>query len=227
MGRATERVLIDTQKLFEELERRGKSKRELSLEIGRNEAYISKLGRRNDIPETVERLMCLVLGTDPGTFILQEKNNTDFVPAAGITAEDMDKLTRLIMHELKGISGMIEEIHDSIGVVRKSVNANKIQLECVKKYMYDISDVNVKTSKEVLGILNGAVISKEPSNIAEAKQLLADLVGENGCEENAIFEEAQRRRIRKKDVQHAKGELGIITAPRGYGVNAKKVWMYG
>lgn len=231
-----QKVIIDTEKLHQELRKRKKTGKELSQELGRDAGYISHLNRAPSQPLSVEHQICWSLGLEPGTLIWKEepKIEPEKKQEPPVTAEDMIKLTKLMQHGINDVIKQITKLHDdvgeikdSVGVIRKSVNTNKVQLECVKKSMQDMSATYANHADRLLNTLDGAVISKEPTNITEAKQLLSDMVQERGCDENAIYEEAQKRKIRKKDVQRAKGELAIIVRQQGYGVNAKKIWIYG
>ena len=63
------KVLIDYDRLMKELQDRGKTKTWLSIELNRNESYVSAMRNNPERTEQEERLMCLILGIEPGSLI--------------------------------------------------------------------------------------------------------------------------------------------------------------
>lgn len=231
MKKAVEMVTIDVDKLRSELKKRKISQTEFSRQLGKNDYYIAHLERTAAQSAAMEKIMCLLLELKPGSLIKQEEKAAapvrDADTAPVLKREDMEKFTKFFQHHMEKLTKMVEEANDSIGVVRGKVNANTIQIEGIKKSMQDTATTVQAHVDNLTEILDGAVITKESTNITEAKQFLAEMMEGDGCEENKIYMEAQRRQIRKKDVQRAKNELGIITSVKGYGNQMKKIWIYG
>lgn len=67
-----EKVTIDYGRLCLELEKRGKTKADLSRDMAKNRNFIGMMAKNPDQPAEVERLMCLLLGLEQGSLIKQE-----------------------------------------------------------------------------------------------------------------------------------------------------------
>lgn len=67
-----EKVTIDYKRLCLELEKRGKTKADLSRDMAKNKNFVGLMEKNPDQPAEVERLMCLLLGMEQGSLIKQE-----------------------------------------------------------------------------------------------------------------------------------------------------------
>lgn len=62
-------VKIDYEKLETILSKAGKTKSELSRDMAKGRNFVGTMKEKPEQPEEVERLMCLLLGIEPGSLI--------------------------------------------------------------------------------------------------------------------------------------------------------------
>ncbi|MBA4700301.1 MAG: hypothetical protein H2212_12785 [Ruminococcus sp.] len=121
-------VIIDYDKLSKVLADRGKTKKWLSIELGRSGTYIVQMKQNPEQPEQIEKLICMVLGMDAGSLVVQKK-----AEATGEVAI----LTNLY-REIQKVAQLVEGLQGDIEKIRNKSNANTIQLErirdCVKRF---------------------------------------------------------------------------------------------
>lgn len=121
-------VTIDYDKLSKELSFRGKTKKWLSIELGRYETYIAGMKQNPEQPEQVERLICMVLGLEAGSLIVPKKQEETGEAA----------ILNNLYREIQKVSTIVEGLQESIEKVWNKSSANTIQLErirdCVKRF---------------------------------------------------------------------------------------------
>ena len=175
MSKAKDMVKIDSRLLESILREREITKSELSRKIGKNDTYISKTLREGAmIPEVSESLICLVLGFDPGYFVLkdvEERSETEQTPAdLAALQDDISWLKAQKEADSKKLVMLINGLHDAGTVLEKilqKVGANTLQLEKMKDdfraVVKDLEltgyDKAVKYLKETLA--NGRVLETE------------------------------------------------------------------
>lgn len=163
------KVTINYDRLCEELKKQGKTKKELSLELGRYETFISEMNKNREQPETIEKLICILLGLEPGSLIEPEKQ------AIGADAKAMENIYKKMckMEELILFQGEIIE-----KILSKS-NANTIQLEKIKDKLKDVTKSDYEKACDFLKntLAEGRVIGEEVLLKADANGIKrADLM---------------------------------------------------
>lgn len=147
------KVTINYDRLCEELKKKGKTKKELSLELGRYEKFICEMNKNREQPETIEKLMCMLLDLEPGSLIEQEKRES------GSDAKALENIYKKMckMEELILFQGEIIE-----KILSKS-NANTVQLEKIKDRLKDVTKSDYEKACDFLRSMlsEGRVISEE------------------------------------------------------------------
>lgn len=147
------KVKINYERLCDELKKNGKSKRQLSLELGRYETFISEMNKNREQPETIEKLICILLGLEPGSLIEPEKQ------AIGADAKALENIYKKLckVEELVLFQGEIIE-----KILLKS-NANTVQLEKIKDRLKDVTKSDYEKACDFLRSMlsEGRVISEE------------------------------------------------------------------
>lgn len=147
------KVTINYDRLCEELKKQGKTKKELSLELGRYETFISEMNKNREQPETIEKLICILIGLEPGSLIEPQKQ------ATGADAKALENIYKKMckMEELILFQGEIIE-----KILSKS-NANTIQLEKIKDKLKDVRKSDYENACDFLKsmLAEGRVIGEE------------------------------------------------------------------
>lgn len=123
-----QKVKIDYDKMSAVLKEVGKTKKWLSLELGRYESYIGGLKQNPELPQSVERIICMLLGLEPGSLIAEE------VQKESGEAAILHNIYREVKEERKMIDSALERLEQ----IWNKLNTNTIQLErvrdCVKGF---------------------------------------------------------------------------------------------
>ena len=112
-------ALIDYDKLLKELQDRGKTKAWLSVELNRNESYVSAMKNNPERTEQEERLICLILGIEPGSLIRK-------------TEEKPRKVSEEIFLMMKNMQEEMEEHGKMLEKILQKMNTNTVQIERIK-----------------------------------------------------------------------------------------------
>ena len=123
-----EKVRIDYGKLCAEIARNGKSKESFSLELGRSRSYISNLAKTREQPKSVEQVMCILLGIEPGSLI---ETDPAISPAEVRAIEN-------IFHKLSAIEEMLDTLTENSEKLLTKANANTVQIEKIKDCLKDL-----------------------------------------------------------------------------------------
>lgn len=136
-----QQIEIDYEKLCRSLEYRGKSKKELSVEIGREETYICRMKKRKTIHENEEALICKTLGYEPGYFTRQ---NEEMPQDAGLL------ILQNIYKEIKAEKERTEELYELVNKTFRKANANTIQLERIKEMFMMQGETEEKKAEKLI-----------------------------------------------------------------------------
>ena len=148
------KVTIDYNKLTRALAERGKTKKWLSLELGRYESYIASIKNKPEQPESVERIICMVLEMEPGSLVADQS------PQASAEASILQNIHR----EIKAERALLEEATENLERIWNKLNANTIQIErikdCVKRFEKSDTENAIDFLKTALadGKVNGEEI---------------------------------------------------------------------
>lgn len=155
MNQVVDKVKIDYDRLREELRKQGKTNSAFSVEMGQNESFVSGLKKNPEQPETVEKIMCMLLGLDKGSLIVAE----DTLPEQPEVTV-LVNIHRQITEEMK----LMEDMAENIEKIWNKVHANTIQLErlrdCVKRFEKSDYEIAVDFLRDALrdGKVNGEEI---------------------------------------------------------------------
>lgn len=192
----TIKVKIDHEKLLGELKEQKKTTKELSAELGMAECYIATRHKRGDeYPASMEKLMCFLLGKEPGYFILPEEKDVD-------TGTENPKILENIFRECKWQHEALERIEEKLDTLFRKVNANTVQLEKLKESM----GLMAKTDLDV------------------AVDFLKNILSGGRVEGMSVLMEADSAGIKHSNLMKAKKELEIQIETSGYGKNQKNWW---
>ena len=181
------KVLIDYDRLMKELQDRGKTKAWLSIELNRNESYVSAMRNNPERTEQEERLMCLILGIEPGSLIRKAEEKPRKV------SEEIFLMMKNLHEEMKEHEEMLEKI-------LQKMNTNTVQIERIKE----------------------SLSQKNGNQIAIA--FLKDALSGGRVNVESIFSRSDSIGILRKELMHAKKELGVMSEVSGYGNNQKVFW---
>ncbi len=147
------KVTIDYNKLTRALAERGKTKKWLSLELGRYESYIASIKNKPEQPESVERIICMVLEMEPGSLVADQS------PKASEDASILQNIHR----EIKAERALLEEAAENLERIWNKLNANTIQLERIKDCVKGFDKTGADKAKEFLkcALADGKVNSEE------------------------------------------------------------------
>lgn len=147
------KVTINYDRLCEELKKKGKSKSQLSLELGRCETFISEMNKKREQPETIEKLICILLELEPGSLIEPEKR------ATGADAKALENIYK----KLCKIEELVLFQSEIIEKILSKSNANTVQLEKIKDRLKDVTKSDYEKACDFLRSLlsEGRVISEE------------------------------------------------------------------
>lgn len=138
------KVKIDYDRLSEELERIKMTKEEFSVEIGRGKTYISDLKKKQEVPENIEKIMCMVLKLEPGSLIEKSQESIGDV--------------KILVNIYKKL-GELEEMMVTQGVAADKLlskaNANTIQLEKIKDSLKEFGKSDYEKACDFLKKLLG------------------------------------------------------------------------
>lgn len=115
-----EMVKIDYEKLETILSKAGKTKADLSRDMAKGRNFVGTMKEKPEQPEEIERLMCLLLGIEPGSLIQEEK---------GTEAKILTNIYREIME----VREMVEGIAEKTEKIWNKAHANTIQIESIKE----------------------------------------------------------------------------------------------
>ena len=188
-------VKIDYEKLTEEVRKQGKTNIWLSERLARNKTFVSDLKKRPEQPEQLERLICMVLGVEMGTFVLAEPKEEP-KPQGEITV--LNNLHK----DIRAMREAVSEIAENQERIWNKLNTHTIKLERIKEY----TKVLERDGHErAVDFLKSALADGKVSG--EEILLRADSVG-----------------IKRADLNKAKNTVGIDTSVTGYGKNQKTWW---
>lgn len=149
----SKRIVLDFEKLENELKIHGMSKQDLSNEIGRSKQYITGI-RGKEIPENVENLICKILDRTPGYFILHDRDSVGENSNVSVLLKNLIDMNSRISEQLNILServAIIEDIYEKsiktssalegkmdvamqhLNAIRGKTNANTVQLENAKR----------------------------------------------------------------------------------------------
>lgn len=131
------KVTINYALLCKQLEKQGKTKKGFSLEMGRSESFVNYIANNPDQPEGVERIMCLLLGLEPGSLVKEPEKKGMTVAQALTVIRDEILENRRIMQE------NFEKIWNKL-------NTNAIQLEKIKDKVNEASKTDYDKAVEWL-----------------------------------------------------------------------------
>lgn len=164
------KVKIDYDRLCEELKKHGKSKEGFSVELGRGKSYISNLRRNPELPESMEKIICMILELEPGS--LAEKSREDIGDV---------KILVNIYRKLGELEEMMASQGAAVDKLLSKANANTVQLEKIKDGVKNFGKTDYDRACEFLrnllgtGRVNGeeVLIKSDASNIKRADLMKA------------------------------------------------------
>lgn len=192
-----EKVTIDYKRLCLELEKRGKTKADLSRDMAKNKNFVGLMEKNPDQPAEVERLMCLLLGLEQGSLIKQE---------APISSQGEIRILENLHKEVRETRQAIESCTELLEKIWSKVHANTLQLETVKDHVRDCREYLKLTDAD------------------KAEKFLRDILGGGRMNGEDVLRAADAQGIKRADLNKAKRDLRIDTAVTGYGKNQKTWW---
>lgn len=131
------KVTINYALLCKQLEKQGKTKKGLSLEMGRSESFVNYIANNPDQPEGVERIMCLLLGLEPGSLVKEpEKKGMTAAQALTVIRDEILENRRIMQENFEKIWNKL--------------NTNTIQLEKIKDKVNTMSKTDYDKAVEWL-----------------------------------------------------------------------------
>lgn len=193
------KVLFDYSALCQAIKEKGKSKTEFGIELGKSRGYIWSLKDSTEISETVEKLMCLLLGKEPGYFAKREPEPEEKKPAAEAA------VLQNIFQKLCSLEKKIDALTEEQTAVFRKCNANTIQIERIREAVDKLGQTEHDRATEFLqdALKNGRV---------NAFDLLSD---------------ADEQGIKRSEIMKAKKELNVVVDSSGYGKSQKSWWHMG
>ena len=131
------KVTINYALLCKQLEKQGKTKKGFSLEMGRSESFVNYIANNPDQPEAVERIMCLLLGLEPGSLVKEPEKK-------GMTAA---QALTVIRDEILDNRRIMQENFEKIW---NKLNTNTVQLEKIKDKVDEVSKTDYDKAVEWL-----------------------------------------------------------------------------
>lgn len=131
------KVTINYALLCKQLEKQGKTKKGFSLEMGRSESFVNYIANNPDQPEAVERIMCLLLGLEPGSLVKEPAKK-------GMTAA---QALTVIRDEILDNRRIMQENFEKIW---NKLNTNTVQLEKIKDKVNEVSKTDYDKAVEWL-----------------------------------------------------------------------------
>lgn len=122
------KVTINYALLCKQLEKRGKTKKGFSLEMGRSESFVNYIANNPDQPEGVERIMCLLLGLEPGSLVKEpEKKGMTAAQALTVIRDEILENRRIMQENFEKIWNklntktiQLEKIKDKVNTMSKT-----------------------------------------------------------------------------------------------------------
>ena len=131
------KVTINYALLCKQLEKQGKTKKGFSLEMGRSESFVNYIANNPDQPEAVERIMCLLLGLEPGSLVKEpEKKGMTAAQALTVIRDEILENRRIMQENFEKIWNKL--------------NTNTIQLEKIKDNVNTMSKTDYDKALEWL-----------------------------------------------------------------------------
>ena len=131
------KVTINYALLCKELEKQGKTKKGFSLEMGRSESFVNYIANNPDQPEAVERIMCLLLGLEPGSLVKEpEKKGMTAAQALTVIRDEILENRRIMQENFEKIWNKL--------------NTNTVQLEKIKDKVNEVSKTDYDKAVEWL-----------------------------------------------------------------------------
>ncbi len=131
------KVTINYALLCKQLEKQGKTKKGFSLEMGRSESFVNYIANNPDQPEGVERIMCLLLGLEPGSLVKEpEKKGMTAAQALTVIRDEILENRRIMQENFEKIWNKL--------------NTNTIQLEKIKDKVNTMSKTDYDKAVEWL-----------------------------------------------------------------------------
>lgn len=131
------KVTINYALLCKQLEKRGKTKKGFSLEMGRSESFVNYIANNPDQPEAVERIMCLLLGLEPGSLVKEpEKKGMTAAQALTVIRDEILENRRIMQENFEKIWNKL--------------NTNTVQLEKIKDKVNEVSKTDYDKAVEWL-----------------------------------------------------------------------------
>lgn len=131
------KVTINYALLCKQLEKRGKMKKGFSLEMGRSESFVNYIANNPDQPEGVERIMCLLLGLEPGSLVKEpEKKGMTAAQALTVIRDEILENRRIMQENFEKIWN--------------KMNTNTVQLEKIKDKVNTMSKTDYDKALEWL-----------------------------------------------------------------------------
>lgn len=131
------KVTINYALLCKQLEKRGKTKKGFSLEMGRSESFVNYIANNPDQPEGVERIMCLLLGLEPGSLVKEpEKKGMTAAQALTVIRDEILENRRIMQENFEKIWN--------------KMNTNTVQLEKIKDKVNEVSKTDYDKAVEWL-----------------------------------------------------------------------------
>ena len=122
------KVTINYALLCKQLEKQGKTKKAFSLEMGRSESFVNYIANNPDQPEAVERIMCLLLGLEPGSLVKEpEKKGMTAAQALTVIRDEILENRRIMQENFEKIwnkmntnTVQLEKIKDKVNMMSKT-----------------------------------------------------------------------------------------------------------
>lgn len=131
------KVTINYALLCKQLEKQGKTKKGFSLEMGRSESFVNYIANNPDQPEGVERIMCLLLGLEPGSLVKEpEKKGMTAAQALTVIRDEILENRRIMQENFEKIWN--------------KMNTNTVQLEKIKDKVNEVSKTDYDKAVEWL-----------------------------------------------------------------------------
>ena len=131
------KVTINYALLCKQLEKQGKTKKGFSLEMGRSESFVNYIANNPDQPEAVERIMCLLLGLEPGSLVKEpEKKGMTAAQALTVIRDEILENRRIMQENFEKIWN--------------KMNTNTVQLEKIKDKVNTMSKTDYDKAVEWL-----------------------------------------------------------------------------
>lgn len=131
------KVTINYALLCKQLEKQGKTKKGFSLEMVRSESFVNYIANNPDQPEGVERIMCLLLGLEPGSLVKEpEKKGMTAAQALTVIRDEILENRRIMQENFEKIWN--------------KMNTNTIQLEKIKDNVNTMSKTDYDKALEWL-----------------------------------------------------------------------------